>query len=363
VLRRTLAIAAACLLVSALVAGCGSSNESGAGDDESERPRVGVILPDTKSSQRWTESEPKFFKRAFDRAGVPVEIRNAQGDPAAFQRIGDEMINSGVRILIITNVDSDSGKVVLDRARAEGIPTIDYERLTLSGGADYYVSFDNNAIGETLGYGLTKCVTAAKVVRPVVAELNGSPTDSLATMYKEGYDRVLQPQFDSSTYIKGPDQFVPNWDGREAEQIFTQMLEQQPKIRAVLAANDDLAAAVLRVLKAKGLTGRIPVTGQDATVAGLRNVLAGDQCMTIYKKIELEAGTAANLAVKLFKGEKPKVGGEVQDPQSGRYVPFASLPPMTIEAAQVKEVVADGFVSRAELCVGRYAALCDRYGV
>jgi D-xylose transport system substrate-binding protein len=360
--RNTLAYAAAGVLVTAMLTGCADAGAADDGGDQGDA-RVGVILPDTTSSDRWRNSEPKFFKAAFAAAGIPVEIRNAGGDPDEFRRIGNAMIDGGVQVLIIVNVDSASGKAVLDRAAAERIPTIDYDRLTLNGAADYYVGFDNDQIGELLGYGLTRCIRDKKVRNPTVASLNGAPGDSNATFAKVGYDRILQTQFDEGGYIKGPDQFVPGWDGKQARQVFDQMVRQQPRINAVLAASDELAAAVIEALRAKGLNGKVPVTGQDATVAGLRNVLSGDQCMTIYKKIESEAYTAANLAKKLFHGEKPVIGAWIKDPESGAEVPFAGLPPLSIDATTVKDVVADGFVSRKALCTGRYAALCKRYGV
>jgi D-xylose transport system substrate-binding protein len=352
-----LAIAAAGVLVTTFAAACNDSKEAIDAGGNGDKARVGVILPDNQTY------DPEFFKAAFSKAGVPAEIRSAVDDRAQFLKIGDEMINNGVKVLIIANLDSSSGKLVLDKAGAKKIPTIDYDRLTVNGGADYYVSFDNEQIGEMQGYGLAKCLQATGRTNPLVAELNGAPEDSNATLYKNGYDRVLQPHFDTGAYVKGPDQFVPGWSGAEAGRIFEQMMKQQPKITAVVAANDDLAGAVIKVLRAKGLTGKVPVTGQNATVEGLRNVLTGDQCMTVYKRTSMEAGTAVNLAVKLFKGEQPTVGARITDPESGADVPFLSLPPISIGPDQVKDVVADGFVTKKELCPGDYLTLCNKAGV
>jgi D-xylose transport system substrate-binding protein len=355
---RGLAIAAAGMVVSAVLAGCGGSDEEDGG-----APFVGVILPDTKSSQRWTDVDPKNFEQAFARAGIPVSIQNAHGSAEVFRRIGTEMINAGARVLIITGPDVRAGGDVIALAHANQIPVIDYDRPTLEGGADYYVGFDPEQIGEILGYGLTRCIQLKRMGNPMVAALNGAPEDSNATLNKSGYDRILQDRIDDGAYMKGPDQYVPDWSGAAARGIFLQMLQQQPRINAVLAGNDDLAGAVVKVLRERGLNGRVPVTGQDATLEGLQNVLAGDQCMTVYKKIKPEAYTAANLAAKLYRGEKPQVGSVFKDPVSGATVPFASLPPMTIDAATVKDVVADGFVTKAALCTGKYVALCNKYGV
>jgi D-xylose transport system substrate-binding protein len=346
------------LIVSGLAA-CGDSDEPGNADSGS---RIGVILPDAKKSQRWV-NDKRYFTEAFASLGIPVDIKDAGGDPAAFVRIGDEMIDSGVKVLITANVDSASGKVVLDRAASSEIPTIDYDRLTVNGGADYFVSFDNERIGQLMGYGLSRCLRARGVERPTVAELNGSSADGTATILKNGYDWVLQTRFDSAEYRKGPDQFVPDWSAGEARVIFEQMLKQQPKVNAVVAANDDIAGAVIKVLKKRGLNGKVPVTGQEATLEGLRNVLSGDQCLTVFKRLKPEAYTAAGLAGKIFKGETPKVTAEIQDPESGAFIPFASIPPVSIEAEQVKDVVAEGFVSKKDLCADGYADLCKRFGV
>jgi D-xylose transport system substrate-binding protein len=197
----------------------------------------------------------------------------------------------------------------------------------------------------------------------MVAELNGAPGDSNAMFLKSGYDFVLQTLYDSEEFIKGPDQFVDDWAAGPAREVFEQMLRQQPKINGVLAANDDIAGAVIAVLRKHQLNGKVPVTGEGATIGGLRNVLSGDQCLTFYKNTKSVVYTAASLASKLLKGETPKVGDEVSDPESGRTIPFSSLPPVTIEADQVKDLVADGTVKKADLCTGAYVALCARYGV
>jgi D-xylose transport system substrate-binding protein len=358
-LQRILPIAAAALLLIG-TAGCSGSSRPDRGGSGGDR--VGVILPDGDSSQRWSK-DATYFKEAFASLGVRVEVQNAGGDPGVFTRLGDEMVDNGVKVLIIANVDSYSGKAVLEKAASKKIPTIDYDRFTINGGADYYVSFDDERIGQLQGYGLSKCLRLKNTKNPMVAELNGSPLDGNATFLKNGYDWLLQSRYDSGDWRKGPDQFVPGGNADQGRQVFEQMLRQQPKIDAVLAANDDIAGAVIEILKKDKRNGVVPVTGQGATVQGLRNVLSGDQCLTIYKQLKPEAYTAASVAAKLFKGEKPTVGGTIQDPESGASIPFANIPPIPVEAEQVKDVVADGSVTKKELCTGAYAALCEQYGV
>src|SRR3954471_12277180 len=326
------ALAAVGLLATGSLAACGddSNGDSGSNSGGSSAGKVGVILPDTASSQRWGSDDPKFLKAAFDAAGVQADIQNAQGDKSQFQTIADGMISSGVKVLMIVNLDSGTGKAVLDKAKAAGIATIDYDRLTLSGGANYYVSFDNVAVGKLQGEGLVKCLTDMKATKPLVAELNGSPTDNNATLFKEGYDSVLKPKYDSGDYVKGPDQAVPEWDNTQAGTIFEQMLTQKKDIKGVLAANDGLGNAVISVLKKNKLNGKVPVTGQDATVQGLQNILVGDQCMTVYKAVKQEADAAADLAISLAKGQPKTVSQTVKDPEGKRDVPSVLLKPVAI---------------------------------
>ncbi|WP_250001259.1 sugar ABC transporter substrate-binding protein [Actinoplanes sp. M2I2] len=361
------ALAAVGLLATSSVAACGddsgSDSDTGSGANASAG-KVGVILPDTKSSQRWGTDDPKFLKAAFDAAGVPVEIQNAQGDKTQFQTIADGMISSGVKVLMIVNLDSGTGKAVLEKAKKAGIATIDYDRLTLSGGANYYVSFDNVKVGELQGQGLVDCLAEKKYTKPVVAELNGSPTDNNATLFAQGYDSVLNPKYADGTFAKGPNQPVPDWDNAQAGTIFEQMLTSNKNIKGVLAANDGLGNAVISVLKKNKLNGQVPVTGQDATVQGLQNILAGDQCMTVYKAIKKEADAASQLAIALAKGEKPTTAtGTTKDPESNADVPSVLLDPEAITKDTVKKVIEDGFVTKDAVCTADFAKACTDAGI
>ena len=361
------ALAAVGLLAVGSVAACGddSGSDTGStGGGTAATGKVGIILPDTASSQRWGTDDPKFLKAAFDAAGIQVDIQNAQGDKSQFQTIADGMISSGVKVLMIVNLDSGTGKAVLDKAKAAGIATIDYDRLTLNGGANYYVSFDNVKVGELQGQGLVDCLTASGATKPVVAELNGSPTDNNATLFKQGYDSVLKPKYDDGTFTKGPDQSVPDWDNTQAGTIFEQMLTENKAIKGVLAANDGLGNAAIAVLKKNKLNGQVPVTGQDATVQGLQNILAGDQCMTVYKAIKQEADAAAALAIAIAKGEKPTTAtGTTKDPESGTEIPSVLLTPKSITKETVKDVIADGFVTKDAVCTADFAKLCTDNGI
>jgi D-xylose transport system substrate-binding protein len=369
--KKLLALAAVGLLATATMTACDDSGDSGeassgggisGGGDG--KPRVGVILPDTESSNRWRDEDPKYLKAAFDRANVPVQIVNAEGDRAKFQQIGESMINDGVKVLIIANLDPESGKAVLAKAREKKIPTIDYDRLTLNGNANYYISFNNVEVGELQAYGLQKCLTAKGIKNPVIAQLNGSPSDNNATLFKQGYESVLNQQYDAARYTKGPAQWVPDWDNDEAGKIFEQMLGQTPQIGGVLAANDGIGNAVIKVLRKYNRSGSVPVTGQDATLEGMQNILSGEQCMTVYKAVREEAQAAAGVAIQLFKGQDPGVDDTIKDPESGGYVPFIGLKPRSITLANMNDVVrTEKYIAEADLCKGKYLALCEQHGI
>jgi D-xylose transport system substrate-binding protein len=363
--RRLLSVIAAVAALTLILAACGGGDDN-SGDGATagsggKTPKVGVILPDTKSSARWENNDKPLLEAAFKAAGVQYDIQNAQGDKTQFQTIADQMITGGANVLMITNLDSGTGKAVLDKAKSQGVATIDYDRLTLNGGAQYYVSFDNVAVGTLQGEGLAKCLEAKGKNNANIVYLNGSPTDNNATLFKQGYDGVLSKM---TQYKKVDDQSVPDWDNQQAGTIFEQMYTKADgKIDGVLAANDGLGNAAIAILKKNNANGEVPVTGQDATVQGLQNILNGDQCMTVYKAIKKEADAAAALAVALAKGEKGSAPDTVKDPESGKDVPSVLLEPQAITIDNVNDVVADGYVTKDELCSGSFAAKCTEAGV
>ena len=229
------------------------------------------------------------------------DIQNANGDKAKFATIADQMLSSGATVLLIVNLDSPSAAAVITKATQQGVPVIDYDRLTLGGGASYYVSFDNVAVGSAIGEGLVKCMQDNGDDSGPVALLNGSPTDNNATLFKQGYEKAIT----DAGYEVAEDQSVPDWDNTKAGTIFEQMYTKaNGNFVGVAAANDGLGGAVAAVLGREGSSDDIPTTGQDATDDGLQRVLLGTQCMTVYKAIKKEADAAANLAIALAKGDK-----------------------------------------------------------
>jgi D-xylose transport system substrate-binding protein len=317
-----------------------------------------VLLPDSKSSVRWETQDRPRLGAAFKAAGVTSTIVNAEGDPQKQISQAEQALTNGAKVILLVNLDSSSGAAIETKAVAQGAKVIDYDRLTLKGKASYYVSFNNVQVGKLQGRGLVNCLKAngGYSKKPVVAELNGSPTDNNATLFKQGYDSVLNPLYKKGTFKKGPDQSVPQWDNQKALTIFEQMLSKTGNnIQAVAAANDGLGNAVISALKARKLKP-IPVTGQDATAQGVQNILSGWQCMTVYKSIKKEADGAAKLAIALIKGQKAATNGKTNDGTRG--VPSVLLTPVSITKKNYTLLFSDGFLKKSEVCVGAYKKYC-----
>jgi D-xylose transport system substrate-binding protein len=361
--RRTLMTALAATLVFGLAA-CGSSDSgsasgssaAGGGSAAAAAGKIGVILPDTTSSPRWESQDRPNLEAAFKKAGVAYDIQNAGGDAQQMQTIAQQMVTSGVTVLAIVNLDNSSGAAIEQQAKQQGVQTIDYDRLTLGGSADYYVSYDNTKVGQLQGQGLATCLgnKAANV-----AYLDGSPDDNNATLFSNGAHSVLDKV---STYTKVAEQAVPKWDPQQAATIFEQMYTQAGgKIDGVYAANDTLANAAIGTLSRNNV--KLPVTGQDASVQGLQNILAGNQCMTVWKPAGGEAAALSETAIAVLKGQTPRTNGTSNDATGKRDVKSILLDPVSVTKANLAEVITKGAQSAADVCTGDYAAMCATAGI
>ena len=363
---RFAAVAGAGVLALGALAACGSSNGGGGGGNASG-PSVGVILPDAVSSPRWESQDRPNLEKAFTDAGITADIQNAGGDVTKFGQLCDSMINEGVKVLIETDLDSDSGTACLTKATAAGVQTIDYDRLTLGGGASYYVSFDNVKVGELMGQGLIDCLTAEGKNQANIIYVDGAATDNNAALFKQGYEAALKPKIDSGDYKLVGDQ-SGNWDPTTAAKVFDQMYtSNKGKVDGIVSANDTMAGAIIARLQADKVAGQIPITGQDASVGGLQFILQGYQCGTVYKNTALEAAAASKLAIDLINGDTADATalatGSVQDTVLNKAVPSVLATPVWVTADSVKQVVADGQQKASDICTADYADLCTKYGV
>src|SRR6478672_3785208 len=321
---RKIAVAGLVVLPLLLSACGGSSGGSSTGSSSSSSGgaakggKVGVILPDAASSPRWENNDRPLLTQSIKAAGYTPIIQNASKDVTKFASLCDSMINQSVNVLMIVNLDSQSGAACEAKAKDSGIPSIDYDRLTLGGSAKYYVSFDNVQVGKLMGDGPIACLDAAGKTKANIVEINGDPTDNNAALFKAGYDGALKSKYDSGDYKKVGDQ-TGKWDATIAQQAFEQLYTQNKgKVDGVISANDTMAGGIVTVLKNNNLAGKVPVTGQDASDEGLQNILMGYQAGSVYKNTDLEADAAAKLAIALINGDDTSslVNGSVTDPDT-----------------------------------------------
>jgi D-xylose transport system substrate-binding protein len=331
---------------------------------------IAAILPDTVSSTRYVEFDAPYLKESFEKAGLKPSqfvIQNALGSDATEYSDAQADITKGAKVLIMDPLDSGVGAKIESYAKSKNVPVIDYDRLTLGGTRRYYDSFNNVFVGTLLGKGLVSCIAAWHVKKPQVVVMRGAPTDNNATLFANGYDAVLAPLFANKTYtdLANP---AGTWDPPTALSEFEAVYTKHPNLNAVLMPNDENGAPIIHFLQTKGVKPMtIPITGQDATLTGLQNVISGYQCGTVYKPIYLEAQAAVALAMYLRAGITPPsslVNGAVTDVTTHVKVPSILLTPEWVTPQTVAStVIKDGFVPASQLCTGKFAADCTKYGI
>ena len=340
-----ISIAAVAAVSALMLAGCSSTSSTTASST-----RACVILPDADSGTRWESGDRPALDKALTAAGYTADIQNAQKDANKYATIADAQLAKGCGVMLLVDYQG-AAVTVAAKAKKQGVPVIAYDRPIA--GADYYVSFDNNVVGQLEGQAVLDGLKAAGK-DPKTASIiygSGDPTDGNAKMFLDGALSVLNAAGAKAAFtMKG------TWDGptagTEFEQAFTAV---KGKVDAVLSPNDNNAAAIIQILDKNHLT--VPVSGQDASTAGLQNVLLGKQYSTVYKPFSLEASSAADLAIQILKGKKPT------EAKSNDGVPFLALTPISIHAADVEKVVTAGDAKVADLCTADVAAACAKYGV
>ena len=331
---------------------------------------VAVILPDTVTSARYVQFDAPYLTQALTAAGLSSSqftVQNAQGSDATQLSDAQTAITKGATVLIMDPLDAGVGAQIETYAKAHGAAVIDYDRLTLGGSRQYYVSFNNVLVGTKIGQGFAACAAAWHVSKPNVLVMKGDPTDNNATLFAQGYLGVLNPFFSSGKYVKAGEP-AGTWTPSVALSEFQQNFTAHKNINSVLVPNDANAAPIIHYLQTKGVKAKtFPVTGQDATTVGLQNILAGYQCGTVYKPIYLEAQAAVALAMFMRAGKTPPstlVNGATQDSKANISVPSVLLQPTWVTTTNMAStVIADKFVTVAQLCVGQYVALCKTAGI
>lgn len=359
-----------------VAAACGDDGGGGGGGGGGEGS-IWVLLPDTATSDRWEKDDRRFFGEAFEAAGLAegedFTIVNAEGDATTQQSQAEQAIADGASVIVLTSLDTGSGGAIIDQAKEAGIDVVEYDRFNTGGsGGAAYVSFDNVQVGATMAEFLEPAIDALKVPTPRVVMLNGGEEDNNSFLFRAGYAETVEARVDAGDWELVADQHVPAWDNAEAQTIMEQILVANDNdVDAVFAANDGLANSAINALEAAGV-GPVPVSGQDATVAGMQNILLGKQTMSVYKPIEAEASVAAAIALALRAGEEitaidpgfefsifgiEAATGQPTDSAEGEgIVAYFGLVPVGVTADNIAEtVIADGFLTVADICTGDVA--------
>jgi D-xylose transport system substrate-binding protein len=319
---------------------------------------VCVLLPDTKSSVRWVQFDAPAFAKALKAAGVTYSITNALNDPLKQKAQAQSCLARGAKVVVETSLDNGSAAAIEKLFTSTGGKAIDYDRQVTGGSASVYVTFDGKKVGQAQASGVIAAMKSKGTYKKgaVIAQLWGGQTDQNAFWFKSGNDAVFNPLFKSGALSKGPAQFVPDWDANNAATIFNQMLvKTNNNIQGVLAANDNIAGAVVADLKAKHLKP-LPLSGQDASVQGVQNIISGWQSGTVYKYVPAEANAAAAAAVALIKGQKPKTNTSRKN--GSKSEPTLALPVVWITKANYTRLFTDKFLKKSDVCVGAYKKYC-----
>ncbi len=346
------------LLALAVVASLAATGAFASAGKKAASVQVCVLLPDTKSSVRWVQFDAPDFAKALKTAGVTYSINNALNDPQKQKAQAQACLAAGAKVVVETALDNGSAASIEKLFTSSGGKAIDYDRQVIGGSASVYVTFDGKKVGQAQANGIVAALKAKGIYtkKPVVAELWGGPTDQNAFWFKSGNDAVFNPLYKSGALTKGPQQFVPDWLATNAGPIFAQMLvKTNNKIDAVLAANDNIAGAVVADLKARHLSP-IPLSGQDATAQGIQYILAGWQTGTVYKYVPLEANAAAAAAVALLNGKTPK--SNTTRANGKKKEPTLTLPVEWITKANYKQLFTQHFLKKSEVCIGTYKQYC-----
>lgn len=320
--------------------------------------QVCVLLPDTQSSVRWQQFDKPLLTKAFKNAHVSALITNALGSATTQQSQAQACLNDGATVVIETALDPGSAASIEKSFTSKGGKAIDYDRQVVGGTASVYDTFDGKLVGEAQAHGVVNAMKAKHTYKKSskLAQLWGGQTDQNAYWFRSGNQAVVNPLFKHHKLTKGPAKFVPNWDANNAATIYNSMLSQtNNKIKGVIAANDNIAGAVVADEKAKHLP-KTPLSGQDASIQGVQYIISGWQTGTVYKKVSLEANAAAAAAIALLHGKKPKTNGFRLNGK--KHEPTLTLPITWITKKNYTTLFKQHWLKKSDVCKGQYAKYC-----
>ncbi len=347
------------LIMSACGAGGGTSPTAPAAPVNGKGcTKVGILLPETATSARWDgQDRPLLIKDLGAVVGSQnVDYNNAQGSASTQQSQAEADLTKGDCILVLAPSDAVASAAIVAKAKAANVPVIAYDRLIQSNDLTAYVSFDGVAVGAQQGGYIASHYTDFTKSGKNVVMINGSMTDNNALLFAQGAHSKLDPLFQAGTLKKVYEQFTPNWDNATAQtEMEAALTANHNNIQIAYVANDGMANSVIAALKAQKLNGKVLVTGQDATVAGIHNILAGDQSMTVYKAIAKEASATADTVKALIAGTglASLTNGVTVKNANSVAIPSILEAPVAVDKTNIATtVIADGFVAKADVCTG-----------
>ena len=370
--RKAAGLAAVAVLAVGLVAaGCGSSSNSsstsggGSSTSNNKGGTIALLLPETKTTRYETQDKPLFEAKV--KALCPnckILYQNANQDPAQQQQQAEAALTQGAKVLVLDAVDAASAGAIVQKAKAQNVPVISYDRLVTNAPVNYYISFDNVRVGQLQGQALaSKLKQDGKATGPIVM-INGAPTDNNAKLFKQGATGALNSA--GVKVLKSYD--TPDWSPDKAQNEMQQAITAvgDNGFNGVYAANDGTAGGAIAAMKSAGVNASTrPTTGQDAELAGIQRILAGTQYMTVYKAIKPEAEGAATMAVDLVNGRKPAASTVKDTVDNGQLkVPSVLLKPVAVTKDNINDtVVKDGFWTTKQICTSAYASACKAAGL
>lgn len=352
------------LVAMGALAGCGGGGEGGSAGGEGAAGKIAFLLPESKTSRYEQQDRPNFERRVRELCpDCEVLYSNANQDPAKQQQQAEAAITQGAKVMVLDAVDVEAAATIVARAKQAKVPVISYGRLVANADLDYYVSIDPYKVGQQQGRALLEALKREGNAQPSVVMIHGAPTDSNAGPYKKGAHSVLDP-----AGVKVVKEFdTPDWSPDKAQQEMEQSITAVGKdgFDGVYVANDGMAGGAIAALKGAEIDpAQRPVTGQDAEVAGVQRILAGEQLMTVYQPIKKIAETSAQLAVAIARGQTPPDIARARVNNGREEVPSVLLDTVVITKDNIQEtLIADGFLTADQICTGAYARPCQAAGI
>ncbi|GAA4830409.1 sugar ABC transporter substrate-binding protein [Luteimicrobium xylanilyticum] len=367
VTTRAVTMAAMLALAGGALAACSSNDDNNSGDSGntsssdnggSKSGKIALLLPESKTARYEAQDKPLFTAKVKELApNATVLYSNADQDASKQQQQAEAALSQGADVLVLDPVDGKAAASIVNEAKQQNVPVVAYDRLIDGGQISYYVTFDNEQVGVEQGKALVAALQKSDPDKKGgIIMINGSPTDNNATLFKKGAHSVL----DDSGYKILAEYDTPDWSPDKAQSwMESQVTKFSGQISGVYAANDGTAGGAIAAMKGANVSPWPPVTGQDAELAAVQRIVAGQQYMTIYKSYKQEAENAAQAAVDLLNDKTPT--GQ-SDPTDG--VPTTLLPVQAVTVDKIKDsIIKDGFYTVDQICTSDYASACAKAGL